>query len=354
MKKITMTQIARLAGVSQPVVSSVINNSPYNRPSPQTREKILKIIRKYNFQPNLTAQSLKKGKTNSIGVTTGGANFVRVFAHPYMSRIYAGIAAGLENTNYRLVFCHFKQIVTSTDALQLASSRFADGIIYILLSVYLKQFKKDKIVEEYNKLGIPYVIIHSLQQDLGANSIGLDCVYGGMVATEHLIQHGYADQGGIGFVQVNSNIPHINNLFKGYKKALKKHNIKFKAKFVYLAHGFHYSAGEEVVKQILQNKVLPRALLVSGSGLTFTLMKGLKKAGINVPDDIAIVGFDEYPMAEFVEPQITYIEQPAFQKGREATLLLLKLIEAKEKRKKESNLNVYLKPRLIIGKSCGC
>jgi LacI family transcriptional regulator len=345
---ITLKDIAAQTGVSIKTVSRVVNNEPHI--APEKRERILKLVRRLNYVPNPAARSLKGGKTQAIGVTTGGPNLVQVFDHPYMSRLYTGMAAAMQDTNYRLVFCHFKQVLSADEAVELAANRYADGIIYILLSVYWEQFKKDRIIQRYKKLGIPYVVIHSMNGTIGCHNVGLDGTAGGHAATRHLLEHGY---GSVGFVGVQQKTPHVEDLFAGYQKALAEAGMPIRSEHVF--HGASFVAADSTSRVdtiiSLKNK-RPRALFVAVSGYMPMLVRGLERAGIRVPEDLALIGFDEAHTAPYVDPALTYLEQPAIAKGKAAMELLLELI--RENGNGARARTITITPELKMGRSCGC
>jgi LacI family transcriptional regulator len=346
----TLKDIATQAGVSLKTASRVINNEPHI--TADKRERVLKIVQRLNYIPNAAARSLKGGKTNAIGVTTGGPNLVRVFDHPYMSRLYSGMAAAMQGTNFRLLFCHFKQILTADEAVEMATNRYADGIIYILLSVYWEQFKKDRIIQRYKKLGIPSVVVHSMSGSIGCHNVGMDGKAGGYLATRHLLEHGYT---AVGFVGVQQKTPHVDDLFYGYEKALAE--AKLPVRNEHLLHGASFAAadGLGLVKTIVKLKQKrPRALFVAVSGYTPQLIQGLGRAGIRVPEDLALIGFDEAHTAPYLDPIPTYLEQPSVAKGKAAMEMLLELIHANGNGNHAKTRTVTIVPELKMGRSCGC
>jgi LacI family transcriptional regulator len=346
----TLKDIATQAGVSLKTASRVINNEPHIAADKSAR--VLKIVRRLNYIPNAAARSLKGGKTNAIGVTTGGPNLARVFDHPYMSRLYTGMAAAMQDTSFRLMFCHFQQVLTADAAMEPAINRYADGIIYILLSVYWAQFQKDRIIQRYKKLGIPSVVIHSMRGGIGCHNVGMDGRAGGYAAARHLLEHGY---GSVGFVGVRQKTPHVDDLFNGYTRALREAGMPLRNE--HLLHGASFTAADSlgVVQTFVSLKQKrPRALCVAVSGYLPPLVQGLGRAGIRIPEDLALIGFDEAHTAPYMDPVPTYLEQPSVAKGRAAMELLLELIRENGNGRRAKPRTITITPELKMGRSCGC
>jgi len=350
MTKVTLKDIADKVGISQQTVSKVLNKRNFTV-STATKRKILATARKLNYRPNLFAQVLKTGRTNMIGVATMGSSLGR-FDMPYAGRVYQGIGDFFAKHNYKLIFRNLHELMGQDMGLNLAENRAVDGLIFLLFSHEVAPFKK-KQAPVLDKLGIPFVLVHSLGEDFGFNSVGLDCVRGGELAAAHLLDHGYHSAGGIGCVKTPTTNIHCTHLLTGFKRGLAAHGVRMKPKHVFDIPRVETRLGYQLAKDILSRKAdLPRALFVIDDEIVFGLQKGLAEAGIRVPQDLALIGFGDRFSQDYFLSTITSVEQPALEKGYQAAELLYDQLSNNGDNKKHRT--VINTPKLIIGNSCGC
>lgn len=352
MKPVSMKMIAEKAGVSRPTVSEILSNNPKKsgtvRISDATRERVLKIVKELNYRPNYLAQALKARKTNLIGVTTMGGVLIQ-FNEPYISEVYEGIGNHLYSTHYKLVFQNFSEL-TDTDPLrELVAGRLVDGVIFLIFSNEIEEFRRDKL-PAVKQTGIPFVVIHSIQEDLGVPATGVDCVHGGYMGTKHLLEHGYKT---IGFVNYRGVFLHGQNLYKGYTQALHEYSVPLNSDQVYGVEGVSYSDGYQLASSLVEQRAaLPRAFFVVEEKIAFGMIKKFTEAGVRVPDDVAVVGFGNIRSDALELSGLTAITQPAGQKGQLAAEMLVRMIEQPETQK-ELGLKLLI-PELVIRTSCGC
>jgi LacI family transcriptional regulator len=348
MGNVTIKIIAQKAGVSEPTVSRVLNSK--SKVTKLSHQRVLKIAKKLNYQPNHFAASLKTGKTNCIGISalTAHASFMTRFNDPYLGSVYSGIGEVLSRANnVKLIFHEVNQ---QSQSMEMAQKKMVDGMIFILFSKSLEDFEQIKSAV-LRKISIPYVVIHSDQLDLSYNNVGTDFIQGGLTVTKHLINHGYQS---IGCVTRPQPMPSfVANIFKGYQKALAFHHLRCDETMMMTATDTTIPAGYGLAERWLQSqRPLPRALVVLDNLICLGMLKKFREAGVRVPEDIALVTFeDEYPVFDdFFE--VTAVVQPGIEKGRRAAELLLAAIDqppgAIEARQ------IIVEPYLRVKKSCGC
>jgi LacI family transcriptional regulator len=355
MKQITMNDIAIKAKVARSTVSEILNSKPKRnssvRISDATRNNVLSIARQLNFQPNLFAQSLKTGKTGCIGISTltAGRSFIRRFDEPYLGLVYSGIGRVVSERHYKLIF---QDVQHHEEAAQLARQRMVDGIIFIKSSINADQFQDFQ--EKYlSQLNVPYVIVHSGQDPLGAHCVSLDCVQGGLAATEHLLDHGHQR---IGFVSSELGWSFRDDLYKGYCEALQKHGLSnekgllFKTELAGEYHGMEQ--GFRLADLMIREKNIPGALFVADDATAHGMLACFARNGVRVPEDIALAAFGDEPPFLNIQNGITCLRQPAKVKGRTAAELLFELINDPEKQ--HAPRHVVLNTELRVRKSCGC
>jgi LacI family transcriptional regulator len=342
-----MKHIAQKAGVARQTVSKVINKKDVDI-SPATREKIMNLVKELNFHTNHYASSLKTGRTNCIGISTltGGTGHLGHFNDPYLGSVYSGIGQVVENASSDIKLL-FHKVNYRNESLELAQKKMVDGLIFVLFVEAMENIEKIK-AEVLPHIHIPYVCIHSLQQDLGCHNVGLDCRQGGDTITEHLVQHGYTS---IGCVKPPKTKMFMENLYQGYQQALTRHALSGD-NLVFTAPGTDIKTGYELAGRLLQEKrPLPRALFVLHDFVCFGMIRKFREAGLRVPEDIALVTFeDEYQELGNVD-EVTALIQPGLEKGRKATEMLLDLIHTAET---PGPRQLILDLPLVVRKTCGC
>jgi len=344
MSQVTMKHVAQIAGVSQQTVSRIINHKD-SLVTEKTRERVLKITRDLNYQPNHFAQSLKTGRTNLIGVATMGSLFGN-FDNRYASQVYHGISEYLASHNYQLVFQNAQEIASGPVYLKLAESNLVDGIIFLLYSFQVDLFEKEMVPLLTDK-GIPHVGIHSLREKSNFTMVGLDCVAGGILAGEHLIKCGYTSLGCVCIREYR----HQNDLFLGFKSACEDNHVELPEHFIYEPESPNAWTGYALAEEMLASgQPLPRALFVAEDEVALGMMKKFREVGLRVPEDMAIVGFGTDEQQKFSLHELTSVGQPSMQKGKRAAELLLDQVEGNGPREIRQTI---FKPELVVRKSCG-
>ena len=350
---VTMKDIAKKAGVSRQAVSHIMNNKSGAYVSDHTREKVLKIARELNYHTNYFARTLKTGRTNIIGIQAGHGMFFGS-TQPYLANVYNGIGSFFDNTEYKFIFQNFIKMYRDDKLVGMFQSRLVDGFIFVLNAGMIKDFIQNQL-PLMQKIGVPFVAVHSFQEDLGCHNVGLDCYHGGYSATEHLIGHRYAR---IGLVEVRSD--HHNDLaclVKGHRAALKAHGLPENKKDVFTSPGFGTAAGYEVAGSILASPDgLPEAFLVADDSIAYGMLKRFSQEGVKVPDDIALMGYGDNIDPFYMVDGLSSIIQPGFQKGETAAAMLKNQLDRihGDAGQPAAGRFVCLKPGLKIRTSCGC
>jgi DNA-binding LacI/PurR family transcriptional regulator len=344
----TLADIAKKAGVSHSAVSKILHSDQVNRFSRETVVKVKKIAAELNYKPNQFALSLKTGRSNCIGISTltVGRNFLERFSDLYLSNIYSGIGHALAKKNIKLIF---HEVSRYTDTIELAQRRMVDGLIFILFSETVAEFKR--IESEFlAQLDIPYVVVHSLDMDMQCHQVGLNCAAGGFKAAEHLVQHGYKR---IGLVKPLDNVPdHLQHLLEGFHNGLERHCLRVDEQAVFAAEVFSVDAGIEVAEKISALPQRPEALFVTYQTAALGIIKKCSEMGLRLPADLALISFAEEVKDFHDVLGLTCVLQPGFKKGETAGKLLLDVLE--QNGGPARLRKIILEPELVIRKSCGC
>lgn len=313
----TIKDIAKALGLSTSTVSRALNGS--YEIGAETKKLVLEYAEKVNYRPNPIALSLKEQKSHSIGVV------VCEVANTYFSQAINGIESIAYNRGYHVIITQthesFDRECTNVKHLL---SRHVDGLL-VSLSAESTDTSQYKYLHEK---GFPIVFFDRVAADVDTHKVIANNFKGSFDAAELLINTGFRK---IAHITNSNNLLISRDRFSGFKAALDKYNIDFKAG--YLKHcnhgGMIQDEVEFAIKELLSMDERPEAIFVGSDRLTISCMHILKKLGVKVPDDIAIIGFTNSDVAELFDPPLTVVRQPAFQIGQLATEMLIKTIESK-------------------------
>ncbi|SDP30548.1 transcriptional regulator, LacI family [Mucilaginibacter sp. OK268] len=313
----TIKDIAKALGLSTSTVSRALNGS--YEIGAETKKLVLEYAEKVNYRPNPIALSLKEQKSHSIGVV------VCEVANTYFSQAINGIESIAYNRGYHVIITQthesFDRECTNVKHLL---SRHVDGLL-VSLSAESTDTSQYKYLHEK---GFPIVFFDRVAADVDTHKVIANNFKGSFDAAELLINTGFRK---IAHLTSSNNLSITQERFNGFKAALDKHNLDFRAG--YLKHcnhgGMIQDEVEFAIKELLSMDERPEAIFVGSDRLTISCMHILKKLGIKVPDNIAIVGFTNSDVAELFDPPLTVVRQPAFQIGQLATEMLIKTIESK-------------------------
>jgi DNA-binding LacI/PurR family transcriptional regulator len=339
-KHLTIVDIARRAGVAPMSVSRVINENGYV--SEKMREKVLKVVKESNYHPNALARSLKSQRTQVIGV------LLPDIINPFSAELVRGIQEVLLPQGYSFfISTSERSVAREQAALRAFFEHRADGLI-----VATRETKEtNDFLIRLAHPGMPMVVVGRQFNHPRVDHVTADHWKGGYEAVEHLISLGHQSIGFIGVSLVNGA---GLRRFRGYLDALRDHKLPVNGKLIVgpdRVTGPDYSTqddGYEAMKRLLAQRKRPTAILARNDFTAMGAMYAIRDAGLNVPDEIAIVGFDNVPLSAYTTPTLTTVDQAILQQGREAARLMLERItEARVRERRE----VCLDCNLIIRES---
>lgn len=313
---ITIHDISKALKIDSSTVSRALNNSA--RVSQKTKDKIIAKANELGYQRNSLASKLRTNKTNTIGVIVP-----RILRH-FFASVIAGIEEVAFNAGYDVMICQSLENVEREK--KIMSTLLANRVDGILISISMET-KDYEHFNEYKTQGFP-VIFFDRPCDISKNTnVIIDDFQAAFEATEHLINIGCKN---IVHFSGPQNLELYENRFKGYKEALKKHNIAFKEDYVIESHLMR----EDGIKnaKLILNLPLVDGVFSANDTAAISAMKYLKEKKKSIPKDIAFVGFSNEPISEVMEPSLTTIEQPDFFMGKEAAELLIEQIDNKTSR----------------------
>lgn len=309
----TMQDVARLAGVSQSTVSRVLSDTPSLVPvSDQTREKIFNAVAELGYQPNLIARSLRTQRTQMIAVMIGDIS--NAFYHPIV-RVVQDIASAHD---YDVLISNSDHLYDNEkNFLQTILRRPVDGIImspHRLSTVDLDTF--------ITRCHIPIVAIGAQVQHPLIDVIGGTSEPATYDAVSWLIQKGHRR---IGFVGVADDVPPGPPRLQGYERAMADAGLTIEPSYIQKVE-FSMSGGQQAMHAFLGQSEPPTAIFACNGLMAIGAMTVAQEAGIRVPDQLSVIGFDDIPEARIVRPQLTTVGRDLPAIGRQAVELLLERI----------------------------
>ena len=310
----TIADIARLAGVSKSTVSRALNNSSLI--SQETREQIQALARQHNFQINAPARQLSLQQSHTIAFVTHAYHQEFSVADLFGLEIMGGISKGLYAHGYDLLVIHVDPHETKWAAQYLNTGR-VDG--FILMTSTRKQFHIHALLE----MGAPFIVWGVAQPDIDYCSVTGDNYNGGKIATEYLIQAGRQK---IGFIGGPPEELEVQQRFEGHQDALRTASRRIDPTLI--AHGdFSNTSGARAMKDLLKKAPDLDAVFVNSDLMAIAAMDELRENGRRVPEDVAVVGYDDLSIAEHSNPPLTTVRQNIPLAGKLLAENLIKYLE---------------------------
>ncbi|WP_397452977.1 LacI family DNA-binding transcriptional regulator [Pseudomonas sp. NA-150] len=330
---VKMDDVARLAGVSTSTVSHVLNGT--RKVSPATVKAVEAAVQALGYIPNTLARSLARSTTNTIGVA------ISALTNQYFSETVHAIETECAKHGIMMLF-----VDTHDDpeqelrVIKALHHRRVDGILLAPTTG-----SERRALEYLQANEIPTVLVDRLVEK-GFDQVGVENHDSTQSLVAHLIEHGHRR---IGFIAGRSGFSTSDERVAGYRAALEAAGLAFAP--VLLVQGESSSEPARVAtRQLLALVEPPTAIVAANNLMTLGAMHALRDAKIAVPEQMALVGFDDFDWADFFVPRLTVIAQPVKALGERAVQLLLRRIEAPD----SETLSVRLAPTLRIRNSCGC
>jgi LacI family transcriptional regulator len=333
-KEITIYDIAQHLELSSATVSRGLKDHPAINKN--TRKKIQEAARQLGYRHNTFASNLRKQKTNTIGVIVHELN------SNFITSVLAGIEKVTTEAGYDLIIAHSSESYEkeAANALNFFHKR-VDGLI-ASLAFDTKGLEHYRSFEEK---GIPVIFFDRVEENSESTKVIIDNYKCGYQATQHLIEQGCKR-----IVLVTANL--MRNVYaqrhKGYTDALYDHGIAFNKDYV-LIKDLSEQCGVEAAKQILKMKPLPDGAFITNDFSAAVCMQTLKEYGIRIPEDIAIVGFNNDVIGKIVEPQLTTVHYPGIDMGEIAARNLINHLKGVSNIKHTQT--IVVRSELIVRKS---
>ncbi len=337
MRKIVgLKDIASKTGFSIKTVSRAINNHPDVNES--TRQRILSVAQKYSYYPNLLAKSLRLKKTFTIGY------IVPDITNEFYGKVGIVIEKEFRRHGYSLLVSFTEESEENEiSSLKLLLAKRVDGII--LATVGTTGGFLQKIINRHH---IPVVVIDNKAEGIKTNTVLHDNIDGAYVLTKHLLEHGHRK---IACVTGPLAETSGKERLEGYKKALMEYGIQAEEQLVRVSN-WRVNGGYDATMELMKNKgEAPTAIFYANSQMALGAYKAFKKNSIRIPDDIAVVSFDNLDFTDSIDPPLTTLDSVDEKIGRLASKLLLEIILNKDDDRIREH---HVKAGLCMRKSCGC
>jgi len=314
--KITIHDIARVAKVSASTVSRSFDIANKHRISEKTRKHIYKIANKYGYQPNKIARALSRGGTDTVALVLPDVEHSS--ESEYCTRVIMRTVAALGNLNFDLKIHTLHNEESNCKLSELLAKFTVDGLIITGFTTQM-HFSGSNINES-----LPVVILNGYEIP-SATRIDADNVSGGRLAAEHFINSNHVDLGMLSGPQYCCN---ARDREYGFRSRLKEAGLKLHEEwFIPSDYGEPY--GYDVTMDLLKKRVKPTALFCANDELALGAMRAIRKSNLKCPDDISLIGFDNFSAAQHTTPPLTTIEQPINIMVNEAIDHLMKIINKK-------------------------
>ncbi len=312
-KACTIADVARTAGVSPTTVSLVLNGK--SGVAKSTRQKVLKAAETLNYRPNASARSLALQKTNMLGV------ILPDIGSPFYTELIRGVEQEAGAQGYYLVLCTTSGRPSREQMYsRLLWEQRVDGL------VLLTPRGNESFIRGIRGNGFPLVVV---DRDIQARDDVVEVIVnnfnGAIQAMEHLIGCGYRR---IGFINGLAGIQASQDRLRGYQIALQEHDLPFVSEWV-VSSDFTQEGGYAAMKELLAVSPSLDAVFVASDRMAVGAMGAIRQDGRRIPDDIALVGFDDVPLAAQTDPPLTTVRQPMLEMGALGVKLLLRMIKGK-------------------------
>lgn len=333
----TLEEVARLAGVSRSTVSRVVNDQPNVRP--EVRERVWQVAREVGYQPHAAARSLVTSRTHVIGMVIPKA-VTTLFTDPFFSLLLRGATEACNSHQYQLMLSLFTSNADQQEIYQrILRSGYLDGAVMASASL------EDPLIPNLLRDRIPFVSV-GRYPNKPVHYVDADNVNGARMAVEHLIRLGHRR-----IATITGPLAMIagQDRLTGYRQALQARGIPVEEELI-VEGDFTEASGTAGMQRLLP--VSPSAVFVASDMMAIGVLKALRQADRQVPQDIALVGFDDIPIASAIEPALTTVRQPIERMGSMAVDVLLSVLETSPEEESPAH-RIVLPTELVIRASCG-
>jgi DNA-binding LacI/PurR family transcriptional regulator len=333
----TIKDVAKLAGVSPSTVSRVLADN--RRISPATKERVKKIITELNYHPNMIARSLIKRSSHTLGLILSRSTD-SAFSNPFFSEIIRGISVVTQSYHYNLMLATAEDYVEEAkQCLRMVTEKRVDGILLLASRV------NDELIPELLKNDYPFVVVGRAPDLNKCYSVNNDNIQAAYSAVRHLFNLGHQR---IALLNGPEEFIFCQDRYEGYRFAFREYGIENNPALVKKG-SLTQEGGYQLTLELLNLDVPPTAIFAVDDLMVIGAYKAIKEKGLLIPEDIALVGFNDDPLASVIEPALTTIRIPIYEMGLAAATMIIGLLQNQEIFPAQK----VLSSELIVRDSCG-
>jgi len=332
-KRVTIKEVAGKAGVSTATVSRVFNNvGPVDD---ETRRRVQQVAKQLRYTPNAAGRSLSTKRTDALGL------LLPDIYGEFFSEVLRGADQTAQQNRYHLLVSSSHNHRDEIEAALRVMSGRVDGLILMSPQIDAQTLKSNL------PLNLPVVLLNCFVDGVSFDSLNIDNFGGASQMTRHLIQHGHQR---IAIIKGNAGNLDADERFRGYRQALQENHIAA-SKALEISGSFSEESGYEAVKKILALTPRPTAIFASNDSMAIGALSALREIGVEIPAEIALVGFDDIPIARFLSPTLTSVRVAIHELGSQS---IQKLVHAIREKNKHVKQHAVIPTSLALRESCGC
>lgn len=336
MKRPTIKDVARQSGYSLSTVSLAINQRGYV--SPETRSKILKVVQELSYHATRSARGLASKTSGNIGFILTEDHFSA--AEPFYTKVFLGTEFEARRHNYYILLTTVPDQYVPGETPRFLLERNVDGVI-------VAGKINPKLVEHIESFGIPVVLVDYEVKRKRFSAVLIDNKEGIRAGMQHLLGLGHR---AIAFIGGDIEHPSIAERYQGYCETLDEHGIPLRSELVSV-DGIEprVATGAAATEKVLASGVRPTAVVAANDAMAIGCLQSLKQAGIRVPDDIAVMGFDDIDTCVITEPRLTSVRVFKEEMGKLAVQRIVEMISSKT----QTVVTTHVPVELMIRESTG-
>lgn len=329
-----LEEIAELTGVSRSTVSRVINNDPNVNES--TRERVWAIVRQVNFHPNAAARGLAAGRTRVLGLVIP-MGVSALFTDPYFPILIQGVSSACNANDQSVMLWLAEPEYERRTIRQIMHSGLIDG------AIVASMLMDDPVVQALAEGDLPFILVGRHPTNTRVSYVDTDNLDGARKMVAHLLRLGRSR---VATITGPQNMIAGADRLAGYSAALHDRGLAVDLELI-VEGDFTEAGGYSVMQRLLPRR--PDAVFVASDIMAVGALRAIRDAGLRVPEEIALAGFDDMPFAERSEPPLTTVRQPIVRMGGTAVEMLIDLIEHPD----SAPHRIILPTELVVRKSCG-
>ncbi len=334
--KATIKDIAKAANISYSSVSRALNG--LKGVSEQTRELVFRIAEEMEYSPNAVARGLVQKQTATLGL------ILPDITNPFYPELVRGVEERASAAGYNTFFCNTNYDLKREESyIRDLLEKRVDGLILSPITSHTYW------LEERNHIPVPFVYLGNAPSSTKYNYVIMDNKRGGYLAARTLIERKYRT---IGFISGVQNGSITDGRYSGYIEAMKQYGVAIDERFI-IQESWRQESGYAALHRMAENGSLPEAVIAGNDLIAMGVMQAARERNIRIPQELAIIGFDDIPNAAWPEVNLSTIRQPKLQMGAAAVEILIELIaEAGEETATPHLRRMILDPELVIRGSC--